>query len=162
MKVYSISKWTFFGISLLILILPLSRHWQLLTTGKRATGTVKQYTVRIVEDIMGKRELEEASEISFEAGEIMYKTYGPANYEYAPGRTLTIFYKPSDPTVNCVATFTWFYLKSYIVIPISLLTVWYAFYLSFNNYRKRRKNQNRRSSRDPDFPFPRISQWRKS
>lgn len=140
MKVYSISKWTFIGISLLILLLPVSRHWQLLTTGKRATGTVMQYTVRIVEDIMGKRELEAASEISFEADGVTYTTYGPDNIEYLPGRTLTIFYKSSDPTVNCVAAFTWFYLKGYVVLPIVLLTVWYAFYLSFNNYRKRRKS----------------------
>ena len=157
MKVYSISKWTFIGISLLILILPVSRHWQLLTTGERATGTVKEYTVRIVEDIMGKRELEAASEISFEAGGVTHTTYGPDNFEYMPERTLTIFYKPSDPTVNCVATFTWFYLKGYIVLPIVLLTVWYAFYLSFNNYRKRRKNQNERSARDSDLPFRRIN-----
>jgi hypothetical protein len=156
MKVYSISKWTFFGISLLILLLPVSRHWQLLTSGERTTGTVKQYTVRLVEDIMGKRDLEEASEISFEAGGIVYKTYGPDNYEYIPGRRVPIFYKSSDPAVNCVATFTGFYLNGYLVLPIILLTVWYAFYLSFNNYSKRKKRQNEPSSRGPDLPFRKI------
>ena len=35
MKVNHISKWTFYGIALLILILPISRHWRLFAEGKR-------------------------------------------------------------------------------------------------------------------------------
>ena len=140
MKVYSISKWAFRGICILILLLPISRHWQLLTTGVRCTGTVRQYTVRIVENIAGERELVEASEIEFEAGGIVHMAYGPSNFEYTPGRTLSIFYKRSDPAEYCVATFTGFYLKGYVVIPIVLLTVWAAFYMSFNNYRKKLKD----------------------
>ena len=65
MKVYSISKWAFRGICILILLLPVSRHWKLLTIGGRAAGTATQYTSRIVEDIMGARGLVQASEIEF-------------------------------------------------------------------------------------------------
>lgn len=141
MKVYSISKWTFLGICILVLILPVSRHWQLLTTGNRSTGTVTQYTMRIVEDIMGERNLREASEIVFQVDGASHKAYGPTNYEYEEGRTLHIFYNKKDPTKYCVATFTGFYLNNYVIIPIVLLTVWYAFYLSFNNYRRRKKRR---------------------
>ena len=139
MKVYSISKWAFRAICLLILFLPDSRHWQLLTTGSRTTGTVTQYTARIVEDIMGERDLHQASEIEFTVEGVTHITYGPRNYEYKSGRTLKVFYMRKDPTENCIATFSGFYLTYYSVIPIILLTVWYAFYLSFNNYRKRMK-----------------------
>ena len=38
MKVYSISKWAFYGICLLILFLPVSRHWRLLLGGATARG----------------------------------------------------------------------------------------------------------------------------
>ena len=135
MKVYSISKWTFRGICLLILLLPVSRYWQLLTTGERATGTVTQY-VRRMED---PRYPVEASEIEFQVDGQTHKAYGPRNYEYELGRSLTIFYQRKDPTHNCVAAFSGFYLTAYAILPLILITVWYAFYLSFNNYRKRMK-----------------------
>ena len=144
MKVYSISKWAFRGICLLILLLPISRHWQLLTTGERTTGTVTQYGMRVVEDMMGERELVEASEIEFKVDSLTHKAYGPFSYEYSPGRTVTIFYNRKDPAHNCIFTFSGLYLTNYTVLPIILLTVWYAFYLSFNNYRKRRKQQGKK------------------
>ena len=139
MKVYSISKWAFRGICILILLLPVSRHWKLLTTGGKAVGTVTQYTSRIVEDIMGARDLVQASEIEFIVDEVAHLTYGPKNYEYDEGRTLKVFYSRKDPSHNCIATFSGFYLSSYTILPFVLFTVWLAFYLSFNNYRKRMK-----------------------
>ena len=154
MKVYSISKWTFRAICLLILLLPVSRHWQLLTTGGRANGIVTQYTVRIVEDIMKERDLEQASEIEFEVDGVVHKTYGPRNYEYDVERNVKIFYMQKDPSHNCVATFSGFYLSNYTILPIILLTVWYAFYLSFNNYRKRIKKPSGRPARRPGRPAP--------
>jgi len=152
MKVYSISKWAFRAICLLILLLPVSRHWQLLTTGGRAKGTVKEFTNRIVEDIMKERDLVQASEIEFEVDGVIHKTYGPKNYEYDTGRRVTVFYMRKDPSHNCVATFSGFYLTYYSVIPIILLTVWYAFYLSFNNYRKRMKKPKGRPARPKVHP----------
>ncbi len=105
MKVYSISKWAFRGICILILLLPVSRHWQLLITGGRAVGTVTQYTSRIVEEIMGARDLVQASEIKFIVDGVAHLTYGPKNYEYDVGRTLKVFYSGKDPSHNCIATF---------------------------------------------------------
>lgn len=156
MKVYSISKWTFLGICLLILLLPISRHWKLLTTGDLATGTVKQYTVRIVEDIMGERDLEPASEIEFIVDGVTHKTYGPGNYEYDEGRSLKVFYMPKDPSHNCVATFSGLYLNNYAILPIILITVWYAFYLSFNNYRRRMKMPKGGSRAKPGTKAPPV------
>jgi hypothetical protein len=144
MKVYRISKWAFGGICLLILLLPVSRHWKLLTSGERTRGTVRAYVYRMAENMGGEPYPVEASEIEFEVDGVIHKAYGPANYEYKQGRTVRIFYKQADPGENCVATFTGFYLNYYAVFPIVLLAVWYAFYLSFNNYRKR--------MRTPDFP----------
>ena len=139
MKVYRISRWAFGGICLLIILLPVSRHWRLLISGERAKGTVQAYVYRMAEDMGGERYPVETSEIEFEVGGVIHKAYGPANYEYKRGRTVSIFYNPDDPGVHCVATFTGFYLNYYAVFPIVLLAVWYAFYLSFNNYRKKIK-----------------------
>lgn len=139
MKVYHISKWAFGAICLLILLLPVSRHWRLLTSGERTTGTVTEYTLRVEEKIVSERDLEWASEIEFEVDGEIHKTYGPPEYEYKTGRSLTVFYMQEDPSHNCIATFSGFYLSYYTVIPIVLLTFWYAFYLSFNMRRKRMK-----------------------
>jgi len=139
MKVYRISKLAFGSICLLILLLPVSRHWKLLTTGEKTNGIVSGYGYRMVEDMAGERYPVEASEIEFEVNNKIHKTYGPDNYEYKQGRSVRIFNMQDDPARNFVATFTGFYLNYYAVLPIVLLMVWYAFYLSFNNYRKRMK-----------------------
>jgi len=148
MKVYSISKWAFRGICLLILLLPVSRHWRLLSTGKRATGTVTEY-VRRMED---PRYPVEASEIEFKVNGVSHKAYGPANYEYKQGRSLKLIYDPKDPARNCVLTFSGFYLSNYSILPLMLITIWYAFYLSFNKYRKKMKmpkGKPRQSGKSP-------------
>jgi len=139
MKVYRISKWAFGGICLLILLLPLSRHWKLLLRGEQARGTVTLYTGHFE---MGKdhtRYTVKASVIEFQVDSITHITYGPANLEYKKGRQVPVFYNPKNPEVNCVATFSAIYLTNYLAIPIILLMVWYAFFLSFNNYQKRIK-----------------------
>ena len=156
MKVYSISKWAFRVICFLILLLPVSRHWQVLTTGERTKGTVKEYTNRIVKDIMGEKNLLQASEIEFEVDGAIHKTYGPKNFEYDTGRRVTIFYMQKEPPHNCVATFSGFYLSNYSILPIILIMVWYAFYLSFNNYRRKMKMPKGRSSSRPVHPSRKI------
>ena len=139
MKVFRISKWAFGAICILILLLPLSHHWKLLTRGERATGTVIRYAPRVVEDVWGKEKLWLASEITFKVDGVEYRAYGPQDLEYDTGRTMMVIYMPDDPSRNVVATFSGFYLSNYTVLPLILLIFWYAFYLSFNNYRKRIK-----------------------
>ena len=105
---------------------------------------------------MKERDLEQASEIEFEVDGVVHKTYGPRNFEYDVGRSVKVFYMRKDPSHNCVATFSGFYLSYYTILPIILLTVWYAFYLSFNNYRKRMKKPSDRPSHKPGRIGPKI------
>ena len=158
MKVYRISKWAFGGICLLIVLLPVSRHWKLLTTGNRTTGTVTGYRYKLPEDRTDEQYPVEASVIEFEARGSVHTTYGPDNYEYKQGRSVTIFYDQADPGENCVVTFTGFYLNYYAVIPIVLLMFWYAFYLSFNNYRKKMKAPKFKSGSSKDPPAQKAIQ----
>jgi hypothetical protein len=140
-KVYSISKWAFYGICLLIILLPASRNWQLLLRGRTATGVTGAYEVFILEGRVGGDRMEYASNISFPCKGTTYITRGPLNYQYRPGRTVKVRYDPADPNHNCLLTFSGIYLNNYAILPLILLTVWGAFYLSFNNYHK--KNRNR-------------------
>ena len=147
MKVYSISKWAFYGICLLILVLPVSRHWKLLTGGERTEGTVIEYTMTLQETRVGEKVLQYASEIHFQAGDSTCIAYGPIDLELTPGRIIRIRFDPEDPSDNCLVTFSALYLTYYTVLPIILLILWAAFYLSFNNYSKRF-----RASRSKDSP----------
>jgi len=139
MKVYSISKRAFQGICILILLLPVGRQWKLLITGSKARGTVTQLTTR-TKMIMGKEtESGFASEIEFKVDEHTYHAYGPLNYEYSPGRNIMVFYDRDEPSHNCIVTFSGFYLSNYTVLPIILLVLWAAFYMSFNNYQRKQR-----------------------
>ena len=146
MKVYSISKWTFFGICLLIVTLPLSRQWKLITIGERATGTVTEFTMIVHENIAGGREIQYVSEVQFKSEGKIVKVYGPSGHEFNAGRRIRLIYNPADPSEYCLLTFSGFYQNSYLILPIVLLVVWVSFYLSFNSYSKK-KRQSR--SKDP-------------
>ena len=139
MKVYSISKWAFRAICILILLLPVGRQWKLITTGSKARGTVTQMVAQTREVLGEVAEIAEASEIEFMVEGRSYKAFGPLNYEYTPGRSIMVFYNRDEPSHNCIATFSGFYLNNYMVLPIILLVLWAAFYMSFNNYQRRQR-----------------------
>ena len=139
MKEYSISKWAFRGICVLIIILPVSRHWRLLTGGDHAMGTVTGFVMHAEDNLVGESEVFYASEVSFQVDGREHKAHGPANYEYKTGRKIRVFYDPGEPSQSCLFTFSAFYLDNYTVLPIILLVVWAAFYLSFNNYRRKQR-----------------------
>jgi hypothetical protein len=154
MRVYNISRWAFYAICLLILALPVSRHWKLLFRGETSTGEVLQYERVIVESRLGDKQAEYASTIEFDHQGVTRTTRGPLNYEYREGRTLKVRYDPADPSHNCILTFSGLYLCNYSIIPLFLLTVWGAFYLSFNNYVKRTRSTGKRGlARSPYRPF---------
>ena len=139
MKVYSISKWAFRAICVLILLLPVGRQWKLLTTGSKVQGTVIRMTA-LTQEVLGKEtEYGYASEIEFVAEGKVHTAHGPLNYEYDTGREVMVYYDKNDPSINCVATFSGFYLDNYTVLPIILLVLWAAFYMSFNNYQRRQR-----------------------
>ena len=148
MKVYRISQWTFLGICLLILSLPLSRHWRLFLKGEKATGTVTQFTMIVHEDMAGVKDIWYVSEVLFEANGITHKAYGPEDLEYKQGRTIPVIYHPADPSRYCLLTFSGLYLNNYMILPVVLFIVWTAFYLSFNSYSK---NKSRSKSSEVAF-----------
>lgn len=149
MKVYSISKATFAAICLLILSLPVSRHWKLLSTGGRADGEVGRYVLIARETANGRKILSHASEIWFLAGDSTMMMYGPDNYEYRQGKKVRVIYDKGDPDRNLVVTFAGFYLTNYTTLIVVLMVVWLAFYYSFNSYRKKSRIGTREVASSP-------------
>jgi hypothetical protein len=145
MKVYSISKGAFWAILLLILALPVSRHWRLLSAGERTRGTVLEYSSYIHEFRHGDREIRHASRIRFMAGDSLVVVFGPGDAEMEPGRRVGLCYDRDDPARYCLLTFAGFYGSQYTVLPVVLIIVWLAFYQSYNYYRKK-------SKKSPGFP----------
>lgn len=141
MKVYSISKWAFFGICILILTLPLSRHWKIYTMGETATGRVKEFTMIVHENVAKEKEIWYVSEIRFQVKDSSYAAYGPKDLEYEVGRQIKLVYKADDPSENVLLTFSGMYFNNYLILPLVLITVWAAFYLSFNSYSKKKGRQ---------------------
>lgn len=142
MKVYSISKWAFFGICALILCLPISRHWRLFIKGETSTGTVKEFTMIVHENLAKEKEIWYVSEIRFQVKDSSYVAYGPKDLEYEIGREIKLVYKADDPSENCLLTFSGLYFTNYFILPLVLITVWTAFYLSFNSYSKKKRRQH--------------------
>lgn len=149
MKMYSISKWAFWGICLLILALPVSRHWRLFSAGDKATGTIGEFVLLVHEPRIGERTVQYASEVFFLAGDSVCLTHGPFDQEMTTGETVSIIYDPENPTRNCLLTFSSFYLSSYTILPVILLVLWGAFYLSFNYYRKNSRSGSRTPASSP-------------
>jgi hypothetical protein len=141
MKMYRISIWAFCGICALILALPVSRHWKLLASGVRTRGVVVDYVQYVYTYSTGDRVLRNASAIWFPAGDSMLVLYGPEDMVMEPGREVTVWYDPEEPSRNCLATFSGFYLSTYTILPMVLLIIWAAFYLSYSYYWKRSRSR---------------------
>ncbi|MEZ5072397.1 MAG: DUF3592 domain-containing protein [Bacteroidales bacterium] len=134
MKVYSISPWAFWGIFLLILALPVSRHWRLLVSGERSTGVVT-YNGPVVQTYPdGKNHLVKCSVVEFEHADSVCQTVGPPNFEYPLFTEVRVAYDPNHPSEACLLCFSGFYLWNYSVLPVILLVLWLSFYLSYNHY----------------------------
>jgi hypothetical protein len=149
LKVYSISKPAFWAISILILALPVSRHWNVLTRGERSTGQVGNFVITEHEHRLGNSHLEMASEIRFSTGDSVILTHGPPGYEMTYGKEVTIMYKKEDPSRHVMANFAGFYLYNYTALVIIILVFWAAFYMSFNYYRKKVKTGTKSPSKSP-------------
>lgn len=146
MKTYTISGWTFAVVCLLILALPLSRKWKLIIRGEKAGGVVSAYRPVVKEHADDSKTLDYASEVLFRAGDSTYVARGPESIRYKQGRRVTVLYDPEDPGRNSILTFSALYLSDYSALPLVLLILWGAFYLSFNNYSRFARG------RDPGAP----------
>lgn len=155
MKLYSISKFIFWSVIVLILLLPVGRHWRLLSMGERVEGTVTAFEAQSKINMIGETELFYASEVQFMAGDSLVHTLGPVDHEMKTGRVIPVYYLQADPSQNCLFNFTCLYLTSYSILPVILLIVWYAFYLTYNNYHRENRGKSHTPADSPYIPFRR-------
>ncbi len=153
MKVYSISKPAFWAILALILALPVSRHWRLISSGERTIGLVCRNDYLRKEGFDGSTRYILRSAIIYTAGDSSYTTYGPPYYAFEPGTRLKVIYQKNKPSKCCLWNFRGLYLKSYSIIVLTMICFWIAFYLSYNAYvnqkRARKTPANRQATAGP-------------
>lgn len=125
---------------LLILLLPLGRHWRLFSFGEQVEGWVGDFKRHEDVDMFGETQLKFSSEVHFRANDSTHLTLGPIDQELKKGESITVFYRTADPSKNCIFNFACLYLTYYTILPVILIFVWWAFYLSYNNYRKQARN----------------------
>lgn len=137
----------------LIILLPMGRHWRLLSFGERTTGIVQEYKRVKKQDLFGEFHLAEASEVHFIVADTLVKAQGPYDLELEPKKSITVFYQSSDPAESCLFHFGCLYMTSYSILPLILIFVWWAFYLSFNNYHRDKKEKSHTPASSPYKPF---------
>ena len=155
MKLYSISKLVFGSVILLIILLPVGRHWRLLSTGVKTEGTVQDFLRHVDQNMFGESLMSNASEVNFLVGDSLYVTLGPTDHEMEKGKTIAVYYNRHDPSKNCLFNITCLYYTSYSILPLILLVVWYAFYLSYNNYQREKRGKSHTPASSPYTPFRR-------
>lgn len=133
MKVYSVSRQTFWLVFGLILIIPLSKNWWLMSTGETTRVTVGPFEHYTEYNRLGGHHLRGGNLMEFQAGGKTLAFYGPKNYEMREGRQVRIWYDPEDPSRHVVFTFVGLYNSGGGMLSLGLLILWGAFYLSFNN-----------------------------
>jgi len=136
LKVYSIRRAIFWLVMALIVLLPVSRHWRVIIFGEHTTGIVQPNVLHQKLNLAGEYTLYYVNDISFVAGDSIYTLSSPTEQEMDPGREVKVCYARRDPTRFCILNFASLYLTHYTALVVILAVMWYAFYLSFNIYRR--------------------------
>ena len=109
------------------------------------------------ENVANEKEIWYVSEIEFQVKDSSYVAYGPKDLEYELGREIKLAYKADDPSDNILLTFSGMYFNNYLIVPLVLITVWAAFYLSFNSYSKKKRRQE-----STDLAFSPYKPWKRN
>jgi hypothetical protein len=139
-----ISRFQFFLISVLILLLPLSSNWKLFLFGEKTKGVVVGVRHNLARGSSSyTASLETVSVIRFSVGENYYEFYGPGEVIYHEGKEITVFYNPKNPEKFLMFNFAGIFLSSKVIIPGVLFLVWVAFYLSINQSQQKKSTHRR-------------------
>jgi len=137
-----ISKFQFYLITILFLLLPFSVQWRLLLFGIKTTGTVIGYDKGSALRSNLSESPGKYSIIRFEAAGRYYDFAAPEHIVYPIGKKITILYNRKKPKQFLMLNFTGLVLSNKMIIPFVAMILWFAFYLSVNQpqLKKRQKS----------------------
>ncbi|MBN2486317.1 MAG: hypothetical protein JXB34_10120 [Bacteroidales bacterium] len=130
---FRITKFRFYSIALLILLLPLSSGWRLLFFGQKTTGIVVAY------DAYGNIHKANVPDgiykclIYYKAGKKDILAKCPADITLPAGKEVTVYYNQTKPEKFLMFSFAGLFLSNKVIFPAVLLILWIAFYSSYSN-----------------------------
>jgi hypothetical protein len=139
-----ISRYQFYIITFLILLLPLSSSWKLLLFGEKTKGIVTGHIKKYVQGgNYASPSFEKTSVIQYSDGKQYYEFYGPEEIVYPVGKEITIFYNPKKPKKFLMFNFVGLFFSQKMIFPGVLLIVWAAFYLTVVQNQTKQSSRNR-------------------
>ncbi len=127
---FRISRFQFWIVALLILMLPISSKYKLIVRGEKTTGKVIEHKKVVSGRLSG---YDTYSVIEFRADSLTIRMYGPENTIYDLGDSITVFYNKKDPKNCMILSLTYIYTGRGAIIPLVLLLIWIAFYTAFKD-----------------------------
>jgi hypothetical protein len=130
MKLYfKISRFKFYIILFLILLIPVSKKYRLLLFGIRTEGIAIAYVDYPVSTALSDNY--DYTLFRFHAEKEIFEIRGPENVIYKPGDRVRVIYNKSNPDQCMILSFAYLYSSPNAMIPGVLLLLWIAFYTSF-------------------------------
>lgn len=156
-----ISRINFWLITILIILIPVSKEFKLLLWGTRTSGEVVSLKISHNKSSPNGSRAEREADYDFMCVVIEFKTKdavvrmnGPAYVKYDLGERVTIIYDDKNPAHCIMPTLAYLYSIQHSLWLIPILMVWIAFYTSFAPPKSflRHKLKKRSPSRDFDLP----------
>ncbi len=128
-----IGRNTFFIVIFLILLFPLSTHWDLLLFGKSTTGTVVPHKRHPNHSQIGLDS--KLKTLKFNVDGKSYYADFPNAITYDMDSEHDVFYNIEDPKENLIISWQSLYFGKYMIIPAIILFIWLA--VSYAFWKKR-------------------------
>ena len=131
-----LSQKYFYTVLILLFLSPIFFHLNLLTTGKKAVGTVVRYRP-------GHRYYISYPEIQYSVGDWDYTMLGPQNIRYEMNKKIIVLYEDGKPENSMLYNIEYIYVNNLSIVPAVLLIIWVAFYSAFKKIKgKKAKKEN--------------------
>gem|GEM_PF-2987934 len=134
----NISKNKFWIITLLILLVPISKETRLLLFGKRTTAEVVSYRIYHSQSSLQETTYRSRGDYSYKCAVFQFRTEnaivkmdGPAYVKYDLGEKRNVIYDAKHPEKSIMPNIAYLYGFRRCILPILLLLVWIALYTSF-------------------------------
>lgn len=128
MKIKRLNTIHFLVVSILILILPVLKEWDMILNGDRVEGVV----IETRKEITGKESLirgvEYRSIIGYRHKNRAYTLAGPENLVYETGKKVTLIVHPDKEGEVIIASLAGFYIHRRSIAIIVVLVLWIAIY----------------------------------
>jgi hypothetical protein len=141
---FEVSRFKFYLILFLILLIPVSKKYRLLLFGIRVEGIAAGYGETVVRSTEPGTYNWTLFQFPTEKGNFTIR--GPENVIYKPGEKARVIYNKKNPNKCMILSFAYLYSSPNALVPGVILLLWIAFYSSFTKPKAKHKLYHKSSS----------------